>query len=125
MADYTGIIQQLINAFKAHAPAIAGAIFSSKRVKIEKNIFLCFIRWLAINGFGFFLAVVLSIYLGDYMQATQQLNDNELYVFKLFVGLFGFKLYNYIDEKIEPLLDEVFAMFLQKIKRILGVKDDD
>ncbi len=86
---------------------------------------LCVIKWLAKNGFGFFLAVVLSIYLGDYMQETQQLTNNELSVFKLFVGLFGFKLYNYIDEKIEPILDEIFAMVLQKIKKVLGVKEDD
>ncbi len=125
MIDFSGITQQLINAFKAHAPAIAGAIFSSKKVQGEKNILLCVIKWLAKNGFGFFLAVVLSIYLGDYMQETQHLTDNELSVFKLAVGLFGFKLYNYIDEKLEPLLDEIFNAILAKIKNMLGVKDDD
>ncbi len=107
---------------KTHAPALFGAIFSSEHIpKNDLTTITWIITWLTTNFFGLLIVVVMSVYIGDYIELNRELTETEADVVRLGIGLFGLKLIRYINVKIEPFLNEVMDMLLDKLRSVIGV----
>ncbi len=114
---------------KTHAPALFGAIFSSEYIpKNNLSAITWIATWLTTNFFGLLIVVVMSVYIGDYIEINRGLTKTEADVVRLAIGLFGLKLIRYMNVKIEPFLNEVMDMLLDKLRSVIGVskggKDD-
>ncbi len=67
----------------------------------------------------------MSVYIGDYIELNRELTETEADVVRLAIGLFGLKLIRYINVKIEPFLNEVMDMLLDKLRSVIGVSKGD
>ncbi len=109
---------------KTHAPAFFGAVFSSEHVpKNDLTTITWIITWLTTNFFGLCIVIVMSVYIGDYIEINRGLTKTEADVVRLAIGLFGLKLIRYMNVKIEPFLNEVMDMLLDKLRSVIGVSD--
>lgn len=120
---------------KTHAPAIFGALFSSQKVPRHNLTVLAWISaWVAVNYVGIIFVVVLSIYVGDFIAESRELSRIQANFMRLMIGLFGLKIINYFNYKLEPVLNELVDAALEKVRQMLGIdpktnkeviKDDD
>lgn len=126
MPEITTGIASIYLFIKAHLPAVFGAVFSGERVpKDNLSVMAWIMTWVATNIFGFALVIVLSVYVGGYIEEYRQLTATQSDVMRLMIGLFGLKLIRYINVKIEPVLNEMVDMMLDKFRRIIGVESDN
>ncbi len=111
---------------KTHLPALFGAIFSSEYIpKNNLSAITWIATWLTTNFFGMFIVFVMSVYIGGYIEINRGLTRIEADVVRLVIGLFGLKLIRYMNVKIEPFLNEVMDMLLDKLRSVIGVSDSD
>lgn len=107
---------------KTHAPAIFGALFSSQKVPRHNLTVLTWIgTWVAVNYVGILFVVVLSIYVGDFIAENRDLTRIQANFMRLMIGLFGLKTINYLNQKIEPVLNELVDAALEKFRKVLGI----
>lgn len=125
MPDLTSAAASLYIFLKTHAPAIFGAIFSGQKVPRNNHTVVAWITtWVSVNAMGFFTVVVLSLYLGNFIAENRQLSEVGANFVRLIIGIWGIKLLKYFNRKIEPVMNELVDMGIEKLRKTLGLKPE-
>lgn len=122
MTDISSVASGLYIFIKVHFPSLAGAIFSSKKVpRNDLTVIYWISTWMFMNMIGLIFIVILSHYVGGWIQERYSSSDMEINLFRLILGLFGLKIIGYFNEKLEPILTEVIDMLLEKFRLMIGL----
>ena len=109
-------------------PGVLGALMASKRVpRGGATVAGWLAAWLLANLTLLAITVVLVYYLGNALISYYGIPPTHIYAdcYKLGIGLFGYRILSYVQERVDPIIGAILNAGLQALRVRLGLPPKD